>query len=281
MIVAHTIADLRKHIAEAKQSGKTVGLVPTMGYLHEGHIALVDQARLENDFVVASIFVNPLQFGPTEDLSSYPRNLARDEELLHQHGCHLVFSPNVAEMYPRPAVTSVVALELSKPLCGRTRPTHFQGVATVVSKLFNLVQPTRAYFGQKDAQQVVIIKRMVEDLNFPVEVVTVPIVRESDGLAKSSRNIYLTTEERPHATILYRTLQFAQEEIRRGERDGTRLADRMRDRIQSEPMVKLDYAEIVDADSLAPKEQLSGRVLLAVAAYVGKARLIDNAVLAL
>lgn len=276
MMIVSTIRDVREYVAQAKAAGRSVGLVPTMGFLHEGHIALVDTARSQNDIVIASIFVNPLQFGPNEDLESYPRDLQRDRQLLESHGCDLVFAPSVDEMYPRPALTSVVLRELSQPLCGQTRPTHFQGVATVVSKLFNIVQPTRAYFGQKDAQQAVIIKRMVEDLNVPVEVITVPIVREADGLAKSSRNIYLTEAERPHATVLHRTLQFAEQAILQGERDGTTLAAAMREKIQSEPMVKLDYAEIVDADSLAPQNHLSGRILIAVAAYVGKARLIDN-----
>lgn len=276
MMIVSTIRDVREYVAQAKAAGRSVGLVPTMGFLHEGHMALVDTARSQNDLVIASIFVNPLQFGPNEDLESYPRDLQRDRQLLESHGCDLVFAPSVDEMYPRPALTSVVLRELSQPLCGQTRPTHFQGVATVVSKLFNIVQPTRAYFGQKDAQQAVIIKRMVEDLNVPVEVITVPIVREADGLAKSSRNIYLTEAERPHATVLHRTLQFAEQAILQGERDGTTLAAAMREKIQSEPMVKLDYAEIVDADSLAPQNHLSGRILIAVAAYVGKARLIDN-----
>ena len=276
MRIVSTIRDVREYVAQAKAAGRSVGLVPTMGFLHEGHMALVDTARSQNDIVIASIFVNPLQFGPNEDLESYPRDLHHDEQLLESHGCDLVFAPSVDEMYPRPALTSVVLRELSQPLCGQTRPTHFQGVATVVSKLFNIVQPTRAYFGQKDAQQAVIIKRMVEDLNVPVEVITVPIVREADGLAKSSRNIYLTEAERPHATVLHRTLQFAEQAILQGERDGTTLAAAMREKIQSEPMVKLDYAEIVDADSLAPQNHLSGRILIAVAAYVGKARLIDN-----
>lgn len=276
MVIAETIHSVREYVNEAKRAGKSIGLVPTMGYLHEGHMALVDTARSQNDVVVASIFVNPLQFGQNEDLGNYPRDLDRDRQLLATHHCDLVFAPSVTEMYPRPMFTSVVAPELSKPLCGRTRPSHFQGVATVVSKLLNIVQPTRAYFGQKDAQQAVVIRRMVEDLNFPVEIVTVPIVRESDGLAKSSRNIYLTSEERPHATVLYRTLQFAKEEIERGARNAEQLAAAMRQKIDSEPMVRCDYAEVVDAETLVPLDQLKGNMLVAVAAFVGKARLIDN-----
>jgi len=281
MITIETIADLRQHVNEAKLAGKSVGFVPTMGYLHEGHMALIVAARSENDFLVASIFVNPLQFGPGEDLAGYPRDFARDEQLLQQHGVDLLFVPSATEMYPQPMATLVAVGELSQHLCGRSRPTHFQGVATVVSKLFHIVQPTRSYFGQKDAQQVVVIRRMVEDLNFPVEIVTVPIVREHDGLAKSSRNIYLTADERPHATILYQTLRFAEEQIRDGERSGPRLAEAMRSRIRSETDVRLDYAEVVSIDTLEPVTVISGTVLLAVAAYVGKARLIDNQLVSL
>lgn len=279
MVIAETIESVREYVSEAKRAGKSVGLVPTMGYLHEGHMALIDTAREQNDLIVASIFINPLQFGQNEDLGNYPRDIERDGQLLEVHNCDLVFIPSVSEMYPRPTLTSVIAPELSKPLCGRTRPTHFQGVATVVSKLLNIVQPTRAYFGQKDAQQAIVIKRMVEDLNFPVEVVTVPIVREHDGLAKSSRNIYLTAEERPHATVLYRTLLFARAEIERGAVDATQLASVMREKIDSEPMVRCDYAEIVEAETLAPADKLQGNLLVAVAAFIGKARLIDNVML--
>lgn len=281
MITVETIADLRQHVNEAKLAGKSVGFVPTMGYLHEGHMALIVAARSQNDFLVASIFVNPLQFGPGEDLAGYPRDFARDEQLLQQHGVDLLFVPSATEMYPQPMATLVAVGELSQHLCGRSRPTHFQGVATVVSKLFHIVQPTRSYFGQKDAQQVVVIRRMVEDLNFPVEIVTVPIVREHDGLAKSSRNIYLTADERPHATILYQTLRFAEEQIRDGERSGPRLAEAMRSRIRSETDVRLDYAEVVSINTLEPVTVISGTVLLAVAAYVGKARLIDNQLVSL
>jgi pantoate--beta-alanine ligase len=250
-----------------------------MGYLHEGHLALVEAARRAGDFVVASIFVNPLQFGPSEDFERYPRDLEHDLHLLAEHKCDLVFTPDASEMYPRPIETKVVQPALSQRLCGRSRPTHFEGVTTVVAKLFHIVQPDRAYFGQKDGQQVVLIRRMVEDLNFPVEIVTVPTVREPDGLAKSSRNVYLTDEERPHATVLYRALQWAKQEIEAGERSAQRIAEGMRSRISAEPLVRLDYAEVVSADTLEPLETLRGRVMLAVAAYVGKARLIDNELL--
>ena len=276
MITVETISELRQHINEAKLAGKSVGFVPTMGYLHEGHMALVEAARSQNDLLVASVFVNPLQFGPGEDLEAYPRDFTRDAKLLQEHGVDLLFAPSTSEMYPQAMATLVDVGGLSQYLCGHSRPTHFQGVATVVSKLFHIVQPNRAYFGQKDAQQVVVIRRMVQDLNFPVEIVTIPIVREHDGLAKSSRNIYLTAEERPHATVLYQTLRFEQEQVLDRERSGVRLAEAMRARIRSEEQVRLDYAEVVDAQTLEPVTQISGTVLLAVAAYVGKARLIDN-----
>ncbi|SFV06302.1 pantoate--beta-alanine ligase [Alicyclobacillus macrosporangiidus] len=271
-----SIVELRGVIRAAKQSGKTVGFVPTMGYLHEGHLSLVDAARRDNDLVVVSIFVNPLQFGPNEDLDRYPRDLDRDSSLLEQRGCDVLFAPSVEEMYPRPMETMVEVTDLGRRLCGKTRLTHFRGVATVVSKLFHIVTPDRAYFGRKDGQQVAVIRRMVQDLNFPVEIVDVPTVREPDGLAMSSRNLYLTPEERPHATVLYRALQHAKERILAGERDGRTLANFVGEIVASEPMVKLDYAETVYLDDLKPADVLEGRVMIAVAAYVGKARLIDN-----
>jgi pantoate--beta-alanine ligase len=276
MIRIDRIQDLRKLLREERQSGKQIGFVPTMGYLHEGHMALVDRARKENDIVVTSVFVNPLQFGPNEDLDRYPRDLDRDAALLTQHGCDILFAPSVEEMYPKPMLTYVELPDLSRQLCGISRPTHFRGVATVVTKLFNIVQPDRAYFGQKDGQQVAVIRRMVEDLNIPVEIVTVPTVREPDGLAKSSRNVYLSPEERPHATVLYRALQAARAELENGERSAAALAKRMADMISAEPGVRLDYAEAVSLETLERPEKLSGPIMLAVAAYVGKARLIDN-----
>jgi pantoate--beta-alanine ligase len=271
-----TIAEVREALAPARRAGQRIGFVPTMGYLHEGHLALVEAARRDNDLVVVSIFVNPLQFGPKEDFDRYPRDIERDLRMLQAAGCDLVFTPSVEEMYPRPMVTRVVQPELSQRLCGRSRPGHFDGVTTVVSKLLHIVGPDRAYFGQKDGQQVVLVRRMVEDLNFPVEIITVPTVREPDGLAKSSRNVYLTPEERQHATVLYRALQAARRQIEEGERSAARVAEIMRATIEAEPLVRLDYAEVVSADTLEPMTELSGRVMLAVAAYVGKARLIDN-----
>lgn len=270
------IEDLRNFLRALRREGRTIGLVPTMGFLHEGHMALVDKAKSENDIVVVSVFVNPLQFGPLEDLDKYPRDLEHDMALLEQHGCDVMFTPTVAEMYPRPLETYVELPELSRPLCGRTRPTHFRGVATVVTKLFHIVQPDKAYFGQKDGQQVVIIRRMVADLNFPVDIVTVSTVREPDGLAKSSRNVYLTPDQRAHATVLYRALCAARDRMEQGERSGSALSRLMADIVSAEPGVRLDYAEAVSLDTLQPMEHLAGPVMLAIAAYVGEARLIDN-----
>ncbi|MCL6516285.1 pantoate--beta-alanine ligase [Alicyclobacillus sp.] len=276
MIRATTIREVREAVQQARREGKSIGFVPTMGYLHDGHLRLVDTARRENGLVVASVFVNPLQFGPNEDLQRYPRDLERDAHLLMQHRCDVLFAPSVEEMYPRPMETVVDVARLGQPLCGRSRPTHFRGVATVVAKLFHIVGPDRAYFGRKDGQQVAVIRRMVEDLNFPVEIVDVPTVREPDGLALSSRNVYLTPEERAHATVLYRALQWARGRILEGVRSGPELARGMAEIIGAEPGVRMDYAEVVHTDTLEPLEHLEGRVMLAVAAYVGKARLIDN-----
>ncbi|GMA51113.1 pantothenate synthetase [Alicyclobacillus contaminans] len=253
MIQVTRIEDLRNHLLPLRKSGRRIALVPTMGYLHEGHMALVDAARAANDVVVASVFVNPLQFGPNEDYAKYPRDLQRDAALLEQHGCDVLFAPSVEEMYPKPMATYVEVPSLSTPLCGRTRPGHFRGVATVVTKLFHIVQPDTAYFGQKDGQQVAVIRRMVEDLNMPIDIVAVPIVREPDGLAKSSRNIYLTPEERPHATVLYRALQRGLELLQSGERRPDVVRAAMADLVSSEPGVRLDYAEAVSMDTLTPR----------------------------
>lgn len=271
------IRELRASLRAARLDGKRIGLVPTMGYLHEGHLALVQAARHESDFVVTSVFVNPLQFAPTEDLATYPRNLNRDINLLSDaEQCDIVFAPSVDEMYPSPMETMVSLPEMSKRLCGETRPMHFQGVATVVNKLFNIVQPDIACFGQKDGQQLAIIRHMVKDLNMPVEVIGVPTVRERDGLAKSSRNMYLSDEERNHATVLYQALQWARGEIDAGERSGTILSAGLRERISRDDIARLEYAEAVSLDTLAPMEIMKGPIMLAVAAHFGKARLIDN-----
>lgn len=271
------IRELRASLQAARLDGKRIGLVPTMGYLHEGHLALVEAAKREADFVVTSIFVNPLQFGPGEDLHNYPRDLGRDINLLSDEDyCDIVFAPSVEQMYPTPMATMITLPEMSKALCGQSRPTHFQGVATVVSKLFHIVQPDIACFGQKDGQQLAIIRRMVMDLNMPIDVIGVKTVRESDGLAKSSRNIYLTPEERQHAVVLFESLCAAQAKIADGERNGVAIAKGLRERIAQDTIARLDYAEVVSMETLQPLEQLQGPIMIAVAAHFGKARLIDN-----
>jgi len=279
MRVIETIIALRAELDAARQQRKTIGFVPTMGYLHEGHMSLVDHARQDNDVVVASIFVNPLQFGPTEDFAAYPRDLDADMKILKQHGCDILFAPSVDEMYPRAMATTVDVAQLGHHLCGQSRPTHFQGMATVVAKLFHMTMPNRAYFGQKDGQQVLIVRRMVEDLNMPVEVIAVPTVREQSGLAKSSRNSYLTDEQRTAASVLYRALSWAKAEIQSGVRNAAVIRRGMVEILATEPLVRLDYAEIVDVVTIAPVEQIQDTVMVAVAVYIGKARLIDNLLL--
>ncbi len=266
------------HEVRAWRAGErgSLGLVPTMGFLHEGHLSLVDRARRENDCVAASIFVNPTQFGPTEDLASYPRDLKRDLRLLEDAGCDLVFVPEVTEMYPAGADTFVVPGKVAEPLEGARRPGHFRGVATVVAKLFNVFVPERAYFGEKDAQQLAVIRAMVRHLDMAVEVVGCPIVREEDGLAMSSRNSYLTPEERRAAPVLYRALLAGRELWARGERRGDALRAEMRRVVESEPLVRLDYASAADPESLEEVERADGALLLLLAAFLGKARLIDN-----
>jgi pantoate--beta-alanine ligase len=276
--VVTDIAPLRHAVAEARRRGRTVGLVPTMGALHAGHLSLIEAARAETGYVVVSIFVNPTQFGPNEDLNRYPRPLQRDLELCEKTGVDLVFHPQPAVMYPPGYRTFAEVSELQDVLCGASRPGHFRGVATVVLKLFNLVQPDRAYFGQKDAQQVCIIRQMVRDLNVPVEIHVCPIVREADGLALSSRNEYLGSEERRRATVLYRALTEAKRRIETGERDAAAVRQGMAELIASVPGTVLDYAAVVDADSLQDLSRIdAGRpVLLALAVRIGGTRLIDN-----
>lgn len=277
MIIAETIAQVRAQVKEWKEQGLTVGLVPTMGYLHEGHASLVDKAVSMCDRVVASDFVNPTQFGPNEDLESYPRNFDRDCALLEEHGCSMVFHPSVEEMYAPDAATFVEILsDMPKQLCGKTRPIHFRGVCTVVSKLFNIVTPDKAFFGQKDAQQLAIIRRMVRDMSYGIEIVGCPIVREADGLAKSSRNTYLSTEERTAATVLHKGLTAGEELLRSGEKNAAKVVAEIRKVIENEPLAKIDYVELVDWNTLKPVETVSGEVLCAVAVYIGKTRLIDN-----
>ncbi|HHP51588.1 MAG TPA: pantoate--beta-alanine ligase [Moorella mulderi] len=272
-----TIKEARAHLQPLRQQGKTIGLVPTMGYLHEGHLSLVRAARRENDMVVMSIFVNPTQFGPGEDLDRYPRDLYRDMELAEKAGVDGIFAPSVEEMYPEGYSTYVEVEGLSRVLCGASRPGHFRGVATVVSKLFNIIQPHRAYFGLKDYQQALIIKRMVEDLNFPVEIVTLPTVREPDGLALSSRNQYLTLEERAKALSLYRSLKRGEEMILKGIRQVQAIKEAMAQELLKHE-VKIDYVEVCNPENLSPLEEVGDRALLAVAAWVGSTRLIDNLV---
>jgi pantoate--beta-alanine ligase len=264
---------------EARRSGKRVGLVPTMGALHEGHLSLVRAARSQSDLAVVSIFVNPTQFGPKEDFSKYPRNLDKDQSLLQAEKVDFVFTPSIEEMYPPGSSTWVTVEGLSEKLDGRSRPGHFRGVTTVVSKLFNIVQPDLAVFGQKDAAQAAIIRRMAQDLHFDVRILICPIVREKDGLAMSSRNVYLNPEQRKQATVLYRALMRVQMLADRGESSAAKLADAGKQVIAEEPQVRLDYFEIVNWDTLDPVPLVSRGALVAAAAYVGETRLIDNVVL--
>ncbi|MEO0131555.1 MAG: pantoate--beta-alanine ligase [candidate division WOR-3 bacterium] len=255
---------------------KVIGFVPTMGYLHAGHLSLVNVAKKYADVVIVSIFVNPIQFGPSEDFNIYPRDFQRDRRLLSAAGVAYIFYPDINQMYPKSYRTYVEVKELSDKLCGRFRVGHFVGVTTVVAKLFNIVQPDIAVFGQKDAQQAIIIKRMVKDLNFPVKIIVAPTVREKDGLAMSSRNVYLTTEERQKAPVLYQALTIAKRLIAQGERDPAKVLQAMRTLIDAVPELKLEYLEIVDLDNLEPVPIIKNRVLIALAARLGKARLIDN-----
>ncbi len=263
----------------ARCAGKRLGFVPTMGALHEGHLSLVRAARASSDVVAASIFINPTQFGPNEDLAKYPRSFERDCEMLEREGVQLLFAPSVEEMYPAGAVTWVTVEGLSEKLDGRSRPGHFRGVATVVAKLFHAVEPDAAFFGQKDAAQVAIIRRMVRGLNLPVEIVVCPIVREADGLALSSRNAYLTSEQRRQALVLHHSLQRVQALADAGEKNAARLRSAGLEELARESFVRRDYFEVVDPDTLDPVEDVSRGALVAVAAYVGSTRLIDNLLL--
>ncbi len=261
---------------ELKRKGKTIGLVPTMGYLHEGHLSLVRIAKKRSDVLVVSVFVNPTQFGPGEDLKSYPRDFKRDKLLLEKEGCDFVFAPRMKDMYPEDYLTHVTVEKITGKLEGRTRPTHFQGVTTIVAKLFNIVQPDIAVFGQKDAQQAVVLKKMVDDLNYGIKMMIAPTIREKDGLALSSRNRYLSEEERKQAAVLYESLREAKKLIGKGERSAKRIISRMRNMINKQPSAKLDYIAITDARTLEPLKRLKGEVLISLAVRFGKARLIDN-----
>lgn len=274
--VVSTVCETRAQVKEWKNQGLTVGLVPTMGYLHEGHQSLIKKAVEENDRVVVSVFVNPIQFAPNEDLETYPRDLEADKRLCDSTGADLIFHPTPDEMYPDGFSTHIQMDNLTKELCGKTRPTHFGGVCTVVGKLFNIVQPDKAYFGQKDAQQLAIIKRMVRDLNFDIEIVGCPIIREPDGLAKSSRNTYLNADERKAALILSKAIRLGEELVADGERNAQTIIKAMTDKINTEPLARIDYVNVVDALSIEPLDVVKGEVLVAIAVYIGKTRLIDN-----
>ena len=275
MKIVGTVKEVREQVKEWKKQGLSVGFVPTMGYLHEGHKSLMDAARKGNDKVVVSIFVNPMQFGPTEDLATYPRDLDHDAALCESTGVDLIFHPEAEEMYEKDFCSFVDMTGLTEGLCGKTRPIHFRGVCTVVNKLFNIVTPDHAYFGQKDGQQLAVIKRMVRDLNMDIEIVGCPIVREEDGLAKSSRNTYLSHEERKAALILSKTVALGKE-LAKTEKDANKVVEAMKKNIETEPLAKIDYVEAVDALSMAPVEKLEGTCMLAMAVYIGKTRLIDN-----
>lgn len=276
MKIVETIAEVREQVKQWRKEGLTVGLVPTMGYLHEGHKSLIDRAVAENDRVVVSVFVNPMQFGPSEDLESYPRDMDRDAALCEKAGASLIFHPDPSEMYHKDFSSFVDMTTLTGGLCGKTRPIHFRGVCTVVSKLFNIVVPDKAYFGQKDAQQLAVIRHMVSDLNFGIEIVGCPIIREEDGLAKSSRNTYLSAQEREAALILSKSLAKGKEALKAGEVDAAKIRQIILDEIATEPLVKVDYVEVVDWNTLEPVETVKEPVLVAMAVYIGKTRLIDN-----
>lgn len=275
MKIVSTVEEVRSQVKEWRKEGCTVGFVPTMGYLHEGHMSLIDAAG-ENDKVVVSVFVNPMQFGPNEDLASYPRDLEHDAKLCEEHGVDLIFHPTPEEMYGDNFYTYVDMNTLTQELCGLSRPVHFRGVCTVVAKLFNIVTPDKAYFGQKDAQQLAIIKRMVKDLNMPLTIVGCPIIREEDGLAKSSRNTYLSPEERKAALVLSRSIFLGKELVENGECDCTKIIAAMTAEIEKEPLAKIDYVKIVDLGTMQQVEKIGGGILTAIAAYIGKTRLIDN-----
>lgn len=276
MLIFNLIEAVRQQVSDWKKSGLSVGLVPTMGYLHEGHKSLIDAARKENDRVVVSIFVNPMQFGPKEDLASYPRDLEKDAELCEKAGVDLIFHPQPEEMY-QPGFCSYVDMNgLTTELCGKSRPIHFRGVQTVVLKLFHIVTPDRAYFGQKDAQQLAVVKRMVSDLNVGTQIIGCPIIREEDGLAKSSRNTYLNEKERQAALVLSRSLNAGKALVEAGETDAQAVRKAIIQEIEKEPMAKIDYVDVVDFDTITPIEIIQGSVLVAIAVIIGKTRLIDN-----
>lgn len=276
MTIAQTIQETRNTIKEWRRQGYTIGLVPTMGYLHDGHASLMKKAKESCQKVVVSIFVNPMQFGANEDLSTYPRDLEADSRLCESLGVDLIFHPSVEEMYDPGFCSFVDMTGLTKELCGKSRPIHFRGVCTVVTKLFNIVTPDKAFFGQKDAQQLAVIKRMTADLNMDIEIVGCPIIREEDGLARSSRNVYLNKEERQAALILSKTIQLGQQMVQQGTRSVSQLLAAMKASLESEPLARIDYVEAVSMDTIQPIDTLQGQVLVAMAVFIGKTRLIDN-----
>ncbi|WP_251861238.1 pantoate--beta-alanine ligase [Clostridium sp. Marseille-Q2269] len=276
MNIVHTTKDVRDIIKKWKHENLSIGYVATMGYLHEGHASLIKKSREENDKVIVSIFVNPIQFGPNEDYSSYPRDLNKDSSLCEKSGADLIFNPEVSEMYPNKIYTHVNVDTITENLCGTKRPGHFGGVCTVLSKFFNIITPTKAYFGEKDAQQLAVVKKMVQDLNFPIEIIGCPIVREPDGLAKSSRNTYLNNEERTSALVLNESLKKALNALKSGERNSNNIKTIILDTINKEPLAKIDYVSIVDSINLQPIEEINSSILVALAVYIGKTRLIDN-----
>ncbi len=276
MQVIQNIKDLSIIIKEFKTEKKTIGFVPTMGFLHDGHISLMKRARLVSDIVVVSIFVNPTQFGPKEDFNTYPRDIKKDTLLCSETGVDILFMPSVSGMYPEGYLTSINVEKITDVMCGASRPGHFRGVATIVAKLFNIVKPDKAFFGQKDYQQTVIIKRMAADLNMDIDIDVLPTVREPDGLAMSSRNLYLNEEERKAATCLYRSLTKAEEMIKSGEKEGLKIIDAMKEIINAEKSAKIDYITIADAETLEEAKTIDRKVVIALAVWIGRTRLIDN-----
>jgi pantoate--beta-alanine ligase len=276
MLIANTIKEVREVTSSWRKQELSIGLVPTMGFIHDGHKSLMERARIENEKVVVSIFVNPLQFGPAEDYEKYPRDLEHDKKVCKEAGIDLIFVPTVSEMYPSRNFAYVDIEELGNGLCGAKRPGHFRGVCTVVSKLFNIVLPDRAYFGEKDAQQLAIIKRMVKDLNFDIDIVACPTVREPDGLAMSSRNSYLSSEERKAALTISKSLKLAKAALSGNEKNADSIKKIVCDELSRERLIRIDYVDIVNPDTLEPITQIDGPVLVAVAAFVGRTRLIDN-----
>lgn len=277
--VFKTIKATKEFINKEKYKGRSIGFVPTMGYLHEGHLSLIREARRENDLAVISIFVNPTQFGPKEDYKRYPRDFRRDKELAEKTGADIIFYPSVKEMYPDGYLTYAEVTDITERLCGKSRPGHFKGVVTVVAKLFNIVQPDIAYFGQKDAQQAIVIKRMVQDLNMEIKIKVMPIIREPDGLAMSSRNRYLSRDERKDAIVLYQSLNLAKRLIKNGVKDAGRIKSEMKQLITSKKNARIDYISIVDTKNLMELKRIEKGALIALAVYIGKTRLIDNIII--